>query len=153
MNFFDTPMQEALTLLSLLNAPLTLRLFFSENFTKRFMLSDLDYLEELHFGDSLTNLKRIGFCQASLDEILPFISEATNLKTIFIKAHKSGNYCNETNKIINLPALNKMREKLNNATKIMMYVKEATYLATKWAYKTTDFGLIEIKLNSSLRWC
>lgn len=42
-----------------------------------------------------------------------------------------------------------MRGKLFGAKKIMLYVKEDIYLATKWAYKMTDFGLIEIMRTSS----
>lgn len=55
-------------------------------------------------------------------------------------------------KVIDLHALNKEREKLPDAQKITPYIEEDNYLATKWAFGETDFGLIRMKKHTSYEW-
>ena len=59
-------------------------------------------------------------------------------------------------KSLNLIALNKAREKLNEeraeAGKIRIYVKENLYLATKWTLNAIDLSLIELRRADSEEW-
>lgn len=57
-------------------------------------------------------------------------------------------------KILNLIALNKKREKLPNARKIILYVRDDVFLVTKWATRNGDINLnlIEMKRSDSLEW-
>lgn len=84
-----------------------------------------------------TNLKRLEFVSADFNDIMPFIRESVEMRTIKIEYFFD---CS-----IDLLKLNKEREKLQNAHKITMYVDERTYLDTKWAMKETNFGLIRLK--------
>lgn len=57
---------------------------------------------------------------------------------------EEGIYFDATTKVINLPALKKMREKLAAAKKVILYVNEDIYLSNKWTHRKTDFGVIRI---------
>lgn len=159
LTFHYIPSPGQLNILALLNTPLLLRfhlLDMETNHSHGYKLSALENLEELIIYDdgqiidmeacanNLMKLQRIEFDQACLDRIAPLFDRAVNLRVVFIKNLKAGNYFNQTNGIINLPVLNKKRGKLVGARKIILYVEESAYLATKWAYKKTDFGLVRM---------
>lgn len=129
-------------------------------------LSRLKNLEELHIGRSdqitdlemlannLTNLTQIHFQVAFFDQIFMIISQAVKLEKIKINSlldgsrrRQDGTYDNI--KIINLVELNKERELLNGAGKVVIYVEEKVYLTTKWALGDTDFNLIRLKREES----
>lgn len=112
-------------------------------------LSPLTSVKELSFiiGTKLdvtkipnlfTNLQRliIGDCK-SFDIILPFIRHSTNLREIILLG------CNE--EIFSLSAFNSERKRLNEARKVVIYVDEPIYLATKWTFVNINVDLIEIQ--------
>lgn len=103
------------------------------------------------FTMSLTKLKHIKFCFVNtFEHIVQLISRAANLKTISVRLIRGGNQIfNEETNVINLLALKKIREKLVDAKKLTLYVHEKVYLASKWAFKMTDFGSIRVKRWSS----
>ncbi|XP_031635386.1 uncharacterized protein LOC116348505 isoform X2 [Contarinia nasturtii] len=90
--------------------------------------------------------------EASSDDILPFICHAEKVNKIKVEQLCSGSHFDQIDKILDLMTLNKKREKLVGARKIMIYVSEDVYLATKWAMKQTDFKLIEMKRITSYDW-
>lgn len=129
-------------------------------------LSRLKNLEELHIGRSeqitdlemlannLTNLTQIHFQVAFFDQIFMIISQAVKLEKIQINSildgsrrRQDGKYDNI--KIINLVELNKERELLNGAGKVVIYVEEKVYLTTKWALGDSNFHLIRLKREES----
>lgn len=114
---------------------------------KSCLISDLKLLPI-----TLVNLKMIHFCEASSDDILPFILSAAKVNKIKVLFLLSGQYFCELTKILNLSALNKEREKLTDARKITIYVMDQVYLATKWAMRQTDYSLIEMKRIDSYDW-
>lgn len=93
----------------------------------------------------LPKLKHIEFVDACSDDILPFIRHAVRVKKLKVSSLSSGLHFDQHNKILDLFALNKEREKLVSAQKIMIYVDDDVYLATKWAMKQTDYRMIEMK--------
>lgn len=126
-------------------------------------ISSLIKLEELcitcnaindleHLPDTLTNLKRLYFLEATSDDILPFIRRAAKLNKIKVNRLYHGKYFDEDKSILDLSSLNREREKLTFAKKIMIYVKEEIFLATKWNINQTEFSLIEMKRIDSYDW-
>lgn len=103
-----------------------------------------------HLPDTLTNLARLYFLEASSNDILPFIRRSSKLSKIKINRLHSGEFFEEN--ILDLPALNREREKLIFARKIIIYVNEEIFLTTKWALKQTEFSLIEMKRIDSYDW-
>ncbi|XP_031621914.1 uncharacterized protein LOC116339964 [Contarinia nasturtii] len=83
----------------------------------------------------LSNLKRLHFITADSDYILPIVRHAERVNKIKVKYFRCGSHFDGNNKILDLLALNKEREKLVGARKITIYVEENVYLATKWAIK------------------
>lgn len=119
------------------------------------------------------NLQRIHFAAANFDDLMPFIRKAKNLEKIkidaifhadhirktrdaIIYAPKTSMSCtinwDDTQSPINLRYLNTERGKLVHATKIIIYVKEEVYLATKWVTGQTDLEFIQLKRASSYDW-
>lgn len=49
-------------------------------------------------------------------------------------------------------ALNNERRKLNGAKKTTIYLNVRIYLAIKWAFKETDFSLIQLKRREEVEW-
>lgn len=90
---------------------------------------------------SLVNLNRIYFGYAEAEFIEPFIQYSATLKVIKID-HFGGKY-------LDLLSLNKKREQLDGAGKVIIYLNEKGYLETKWGNKTTDFKMIEVKRAES----
>lgn len=117
--------------------PITLGAF--ESLEEIFIESSLKITDLTTVARNLTKLRRIHFACSNFRDILPLISCAKNLKEIKL------NRLTDRNKILNLFALNKKREKLQGAKRITLYAPENVYLAIKWAMKETDFCLIKIR--------
>ncbi|XP_031629057.1 uncharacterized protein LOC116344600 [Contarinia nasturtii] len=111
-------------------------------------ITDLETLPHM-----LSKLNRVHFEDASSNDILPFIFHSNNLTKLKVEDLSSGLHFDENEKILNLFALNKEREKLVGARKITIYVRQDVYILTKWAMKQTDFNMIEMKRDSSYNWC
>lgn len=105
-----------------------------------------------HLPDTLTNLKRLYFLEATCDDILPFIRRSTKLAKIRVNRLYHGKHFEDNKNILDLLALNKEREKLAFAKRVTIYVKEDIYLPTKWALKQTEFSFIELKRIDSYDW-
>lgn len=161
--YFDLPFgfeQEIIDQLEKLNALVKLVANSRHSYIN---ISSLVKLEELcitcnaindleHLPDTLINLKRLYFLEATSDDILPFIRRAPNLRKIKVNRLYHGKHFEEDKKILDLPALNKEREKLTFAKKVLIYVREDVFLATKWTIKQTEFTLIEMKRIDSYNW-
>lgn len=100
-----------------------------------------------HLPSKLPNIERIGFSKIKPINLMPFIRQSVKLRIIRIKKNFS-----ETGMCLNLYEMNREREKLPGARKCRLYVNETVYLATKWAMKTIDFNLIELKRCGSTDW-
>lgn len=94
-----------------------------------------------------TKLERIEVLNAMPGHILPFIGRTRQLKKIRIK-----NRWNADTNVIDLPTMNREREKLYGAQRVTLYVREDIYLATKWALIKTEFPLIALKRTDSYDW-
>lgn len=107
---------------------------------------DADQIADFHaLPTSLKKLERLRMTNASSDDIFPFICQAEEIKSIWVDKLRDGLHFNTYTNIIELNALNLEREKLIEAQKVTIYVKEKIYVATKWALKETDFSLIKLK--------
>lgn len=100
----------------------------------------------------LTNLKRIYFAKASIDDILPFISGSMTLNRINVLSLLTGTHFDQHDGVLDLAALNRQRKRLNEPRRITIYVDEHVYLATKRAMKRTDFDLIKMIRADSHEW-
>lgn len=125
-------------------------------------LSNLINLKELNIFDctnadmeeiagNLTKLERIFIQNATYDDMLAFIRRSPKLKVIKI-FHKDKEHFNGG--ILNLVKLNEEREKLLKARKVIIYVEDDVFLATKWATDNgdTNLNLIEMKRSKALCW-
>lgn len=83
------------------------------------------------------NLVRLYVEETSVDDILPFVRQSRNLNEITI-THLEEN-------ALDLSSLNNERKKLNGVRKVMIYVSEDVYLATKWTTKDFNLDLIEME--------
>ena len=96
---------------------------------------------------SLVNLEQIQFLVAHSNQIVPFVRHSTKLTKIKVKSLKE-----ETSRdgnVLDLTAWNKERGKLVGARKIVVYVEEDVYLATKWTLNDIDRSLIQLKRTES----
>lgn len=107
---------------------------------------DLKYIKSL--TSDLINVERISIKCASIDDIVPFISESAKVKRIKVDDLESGIYYK--NGIVNVSALNEKRKELVGAGIITIFVKETVFLTTKWANAKTNCSLVELKRNQSI---
>lgn len=154
---FPKSNQEYANQLATVNA--LVRLYIGSEISQSFgVLKDLEdlYLWECTsivnyemLANELINLQRLYLDIADSAGIMAFIRKSVKLHTISM-----GNRCNmkETGLpyhkdaiVIDLLALNRVREKLPNAKKITLYIDEETYLATKQAFGGVDCRLIRLK--------
>lgn len=115
-----------------------------------------DLMEDLKIlPNHFTNLKRVCFWVASFKNLMQLISSAMRLDRIVVgefyrnainRAEDKSNVAS-VNKIVDLSALNESRQKLAKGRdlKVTIYIDEKTYLATKWAFKGNECGLIQLK--------
>lgn len=101
------------------------------------------------FSERFINLEKLNIQHYELGEninfVLTFIQHSTKLKKIKIS-------CGKTFVFRDLPMWQKVREKLVGAKQVTIYVDDDVNVATKWALKTTDFPLIELKRAESCDW-
>lgn len=128
-------------------------------YDNKISLAPLMNLKELNIfnGSRMKNLKMIAtqfinieciqFYMASSNDILPFVQRSIKLQKIYVSKLEKGTHFNEN--ILNVAALNAERNKLNGAQKIIIYVKENIYLATKWTMTKVNFNLIELKRHDT----
>lgn len=124
-------------------------------FSESYSLSNLINLKELEIGSGislkdieilavkLVNLERLSIGNVVANDILPFIRHSTKLYRI--QAHfKDGD--------LDLMSLNEERNKLKGARKIIVYVPNNIFLATKWTTFNgiIDYSLIEMRRASQL---
>lgn len=92
-------------------------------------------------------LESISFSEATSDDILTFICHSSKLRIIKVDLLLDGTHLK--NGILNLVALNKEREKLTNARKVVIYVNESVFLSTKWTHNVMNFKKIELRRGDS----
>lgn len=102
------------------------------------------------FPNKMPELERIYFSEATVNDILPFICHSYKLKIMKIDQLLDGIYLE--NGVLDLVVLNKEREKLNKARKVVIYVNETVFLATKWIQKEMNFKLIEMRRGESFEY-
>ncbi|XP_055317207.1 uncharacterized protein LOC129576319 [Sitodiplosis mosellana] len=85
------------------------------------------------------NLERLVIVDAIFDDILPFIRHSMKLKEIEIK------FLNENT--LDIVRLDNERKKLNGAQKVIIFVSDKLYFATKCITNDVILDLIEIKNN------
>lgn len=154
--------QEKFDRLASLNGLVTLKNITDNQTPDIINLSSLKDLKKIYIEHSnkiksmdnlainLTKLEHFQTHNASFNEILPLISQSVNLKAIFVLNLTEGKYFNGSTNIMNLPELKKVRERLLGASKIILHLNEKIYLATKWSFATTYFGIIRILRNDSI---
>lgn len=134
-----------------------------EKFSKCYNLVQLEHLKELNIlgftngkqleilAKNLTNLERLLLQGATYSDLLPFIRCSVKLKYIKIFAQEAEHFKGD---IINLEMLNNEREKLFGARKVIIYIEDNVFLATKWTTKNGDINLnmIEMKRSNSICW-
>lgn len=157
--YFTLPQQNQIDLLGPLNV--VKFAIFNRYVSYVVNISALTHLEELRvpivnviaqwseLPAKLTHLQRIQIDSSTFGEILPFIREAQQLKQI--KIVYFGQSFPESD-VIDLVTLNKEREKLDGAQKVTIYVDDKIYVATKWAFKETDFNLVRLQRHESVDW-
>lgn len=122
-------------------------------------LSPLIHLKELYLGDgcngsfdleklatALVNLERLEFKMADRHYIYPFLRTSRKLKGIKVSLLLDGFF-----DPVDLLKMNKEREKLTHAGKVVIYVRDNVFLMNKW-YNETCLSLVELKLIGSVDW-
>lgn len=99
-------------------------------------LKDLEIL-----ASSLVNLERLTLSNITINDILPFVRCSPKLYRIQANFNEGS---------LNLYNLNIEREKLAAARKIIIYVSDNVFLATKWStmYGVINFSFIEMRRAS-----
>lgn len=115
------------------------------NITEGCSVIDLDSLP-----DKVPNLERIHFSNASSDHILPFIRHSPKLMQMKIENLIDGSHL--LNGALDLNALNLKRQKLIKARKLIIYVNERVFLATKWQNMQMFFNRLEVRRGESFDW-
>lgn len=103
----------------------------------------LDVTDIEEWPEKFPKLEKIHFLEATANDILPFVLKSKKLKTMKIDLLTDGTY--GQNGALDVVALNQERSTLTQAKKIMIYVNEAAFLATKWT--TLDLNLKYIELR------
>lgn len=110
--------------------------------------SDVSDLHKL--PSKLPNLERIHFSEAASDHILPFIFGLPKLKYMKIEELSEGLYLKDG--VLDLMTLERERMKLGRARKLVIYVNEPIFVATKWASPEMSFQYIELRRGESVEW-
>lgn len=97
----------------------------------------------------LQRLERIMLQNVSYDNILPFVRFSSRLKRMKIFPKDAVSF-----KALDLQQLNAERAKLPRPQKLIIYMEDNVFLATKWAAKNgdTDLKFVEMKRSNSLCW-
>lgn len=116
-------------------------------------LSCLTSLKELHLPGglkpneievialNLVNLEKVTISSIASDDLLPFMSYSGKLIRLY--AYLNG-------RILNLLKLNKERERLINARKCIIFVRDNIFLNTKWLNGNTNLELVEMRRIDSV---
>lgn len=113
---------------------------------KQLYLAETSQIEDLGVAlKRTTKLKYVQFAKEKINNVIPFIRQCPQLKKIRINTIINGTYFNEGVNVLDLSALNNQREKLANARKLIIYVDEMVYLATKQSMNGTEFKLVDIQ--------
>lgn len=88
-------------------------------------------------------IERVHIGETTFNEIQLMMRHLPNLKELIICyiAHE---------KELDISALNKVRETLFGARKVIIYLVEETFLLTKWMFSPREFNLVEIRRIESL---
>lgn len=93
------------------------------------------------------NLESVFLQRSKYEEILLLVSHATKLKAIKV------NWLVDVDVLtLNVSALNTARKNLIRASKVIIYLNETNYLATKWIFGSREFKWIEIRRLESTTW-
>lgn len=106
---------------------------------------DLDMLPS-----KLSNLERIHFSDANSDHILPFVFGSAKLKYMKIEDLKDGAYLKDG--VLDLATLNKERKKLGRVRKLIIFVNEQVFVATKWVAPELNLEFVEMRRGESVEW-
>lgn len=117
-------------------------------------LKDLSIMDTTPTADmeilaqGLINLERLYLCKTTYNDLMPFIRQSVKLNRIIVKSV----YSNDN--IFKVAKMNKEREKLKNAKKVIIFVPDELFVAIKWANINgdTNMKLVEIKRSDSYRW-
>lgn len=135
---------------------------YLKNTNESTVLPALDELKELgmnyakypnqfiEIAQNLPSIERIFIGETTINNILPIIQYAKNVNKIKICRIEHDRNLKEFT--LDLAMLNEYREKLENASKITIYVPEKWYLDTKWTIGKTDHSLIELKRSETIQW-
>lgn len=131
---------------------------FYENlpFLSGLNISELGIIDTLNFNymkilaENLRNLERMYLANATFDDILAFCRYAPNLKRIKIQ-HFSNEFI-ASDEMLDVRFLNRERQKLDGANKMVIFVMEQLYLKTKRTLGRTNFDLVELKRVESCEW-
>lgn len=93
---------------------------------------------------NLVNLVEVVINTRTSDDLLPFMRYSKQLRKLYP----------QLNGILNLSKLNKEREKLVNARKVIIYVEDNIFLATKWKiqYGDANMELVEMQRDGSRKY-
>lgn len=126
------------------------------NYSEHCCISRLIKLQELTLYDgfngfqmeilakNLIHLRCLCLYKATFDDVMPFVQHS-------VKLHKIQTQFDADN--IDLDKLNEQRAKLSGAHKIIIYVPDNNFLATKWTTKNGDtrLGYVEMRRSTSVR--
>lgn len=98
---------------------------------------------------NLVNLEKVSFVEATLNDILPFVSHSRKLKEIDVKfqfkdttTEEKGRFSHDA---IDMPMLNEERRKLASSHRLTIFICESVYLRTKWSMRDTILELVRLK--------
>lgn len=99
------------------------------------------------------NLESVTLIRNNFNEIQFLISHSKSLKEIRI-VYDSMNFSDNSENIesLDIQTLDKTRERLMGARKVIIYLMGNFYLATKWAFGNQEFHFIEIRRFESSAW-
>lgn len=133
-------------------------------FTENYNLTELTALKELVILDganakdmkvlacSLSNLQRLFLQNATLPDLLPFLRHSMKLNAVKFFPKNENNEMDRS--IFKLITSNEEREKLFGARKVIVYVPDNNFLATKWRINNgcTNLSMVEMKRTHSYAW-
>lgn len=99
----------------------------------------------------LVNLRRIYLYYVKLSDLMQFVRYSVHLTKVKVKCFEDFDNDSDSN-ILDVAALNKEREKLNGAKRMVIHIEEEIYLPTKWSLNGKEYSLIEIRRVSADEW-
>lgn len=106
---------------------------------------------------NLVNIEQLCLEIATINDALPFVRHAKKLRAVRVFSFNSESFFVEY--AVDLVTLEKERQKLKkelqglvNPTKVLVYVDERSYLATKWQVGNLRLDLVNIEQSKHLIW-